>query len=178
MVKTVGNVIRWAALALTAVSAVALLLMMAQTVIDILMKNIFGRPIEGNLEIMSVYHMVAIVFLPLAIVELKHEHITVDLLVRIFPRPIRRVTDTLGYLVATIFFGILAYQTWLDALKALRIDEILMTSILITIWPAKFSLPIGFAGVMLASALHAWRAATDPDFDPTPDSPDLPADPS
>ena len=53
-----------------------------------------------------------------------------------------------------------------------------MTSILITIWPAKFSLPIGFAAVMLASLLHAWRAATDSDFDPTPESPDVPADPS
>jgi TRAP-type C4-dicarboxylate transport system permease small subunit len=178
MVKRVERAIRVLALALTAVSGVALLLMMLQTVVDILMKNFLGRPIEGNLEIMSVYHMVAIVFLPLAIVELKHEHITVDLLVRLFPPWLRRVTDTLGYLVATIFFGILTYQTWIDAMKAFRIDEILMTSILITIWPAKFSLPIGFAAVMLASALHAWRAATDPDFDPTPESPDLPADPS
>ena len=80
--------------------------------------------------------------------------------------------------VSAVFFGILAYQTGLDALKAFRIDEILMTSILITIWPAKFSLPIGFTAVMLASALHAWQAATDPDFDPTPENPDLPADPS
>jgi len=178
MVKTIEKVIRWVALALAAISGVALLLMMTQTVVDILMKNILGRPIEGNLEIMSVYHMVAIVFLPLAAVELKHEHITVDLLVQFFPRRLRRITDTLGYLVSAVFFGILAYQTGLDAVKAFRIDEILMTSILITIWPAKFSLPIGFTAVMLASALHAWQAATDPDFDPTPESPDLPADPS
>jgi len=178
LVKKVEKSIRWVATALAVVSGIALLLMMAQTVVDILMKNIFGAPIEGNLEIMSVYHMVAIVFLPLAIVELKHEHITVDLLVRLFPSGLRRFTDTLDYVVSAVFFGILTYQTWLDAVKAFRIDEILMTSILITIWPAKFSLPIGFAAVMLASALHAWRAATDPDFDPTPESPDIPADPS
>jgi TRAP-type C4-dicarboxylate transport system permease small subunit len=80
--------------------------------------------------------------------------------------------------VSAVFFGILTYQTWLDAVKAFRIDEILMTSILITIWPAKFSLPIGFAAVMLACLLHALRTATDPTFDPVPESPDLPADPS
>lgn len=178
MVKAIEKVIRWIGLALAMVAGIALLLMMVQTVVDILMKNFLGRPIEGNLEIMSVYHMVAIVFLPLAIVELKHEHITVDLLVQIFPRPLRRVTDTLGYLVSAVFFGILAYQTGLDAMKAFRIDEILMTSILITIWPAKFSLPIGFATVMLAALLHAWRAAFDPSFEPTPETPDIPADPS
>jgi len=178
MVGGIEKGVRWVAMALAVVAGIALLLMMVQTVVDILMKNFLGRPIEGNLEIMSVYHMVAIVFLPLAVVEVKHEHITVDLLVRLFPAGLRRFTDTLGYLVSGVFFAMLTYQTWLDAMKAFRIDEILMTSILITIWPAKFSLPIGFAAVMLASFLHAWRAATDPAFDATPESPDLPADPS
>jgi TRAP-type C4-dicarboxylate transport system permease small subunit len=174
--KTCENWLRRIAMGLTIIAGVALLLMMVQTVVDVLMKNIFGAPIEGNLEIVSVYHMVAIVFLPLAIVELKHEHINVDLVVRLFPRGVRRLTDTLGYLVSAVFFGILTYQTWLDAVKAFRIDEILMTSILITIWPAKFSLPIGFAAVMLACLLHALRTATDPTFDPVPEAPDLPAD--
>ncbi len=178
MVKAIETGIRWLALVLAWVAGAALILMMVQTLVDIAMKNFAGAPIEGNLEIMSVYHMVAIVFLPLAIVELKHEHITVDLLVQLFSPGVRRVTNTLGYLVSTVFFGLLTYQTGLDALKAFRIDEILMTSILITIWPAKFSLPIGFAAVTLASLLHAWQAATDPDFDPTPASPDLPSDPS
>ncbi len=152
--------------------------MMVQTVVDVTKNNLFGAPIEGNLEIMSVYHMVALVFLPLAIVELKHEHINVDLLVQLFPRGLRRVTDTLGYLVSAGFFGMLTWQTWIDAVESWRMGELLMTSILITIWPAKFSLPIGFAAVMLASLLHAWQAATDPTFDPTPAAPEPPADPS
>ena len=175
MIRAAETVVRWFARALAFVAGVALILMMVQTVIDVVMKNVFGAPIEGNLEIVSVYHMVALVFLPLAIVELKHEHISVDLVVRLFPAPLRRTTETLSYLISALFFGILAWQTWLDAIEAWRIGEILMTSILITIWPAKFSLPVGFAAVMLASLLHAWQAATDPDFDPTPATP---ADPS
>ena len=163
------------AVALAVVAGIALLAMMVQTVVDVSKNNLLGAPIEGNLEIMSVYHMVAIVFLPLAIVEVKHEHITVDLLVRLFPWWLRRITDTLGYLVAAFFFAILMWQTWIDAYESWAMGEILMTSILITIWPAKFSLPIGFASIMLASLLHAWRAATDRDFDPTPASPTDPS---
>lgn len=178
MTATIETALRRLSGALAIVAGIALILMMVQTVADILMKNLLGRPIEGNLEIVSVYHMVAIVFLPLAFVEMRHEHITVDLVVRLFPRWLRRATDALGYAVATVFFGILAYQTGIDAYEAWQIDEILMTSILITIWPAKFSLPIGFAAVMLASALHCWRAATDPVFDATPAAPDMPSDPS
>ncbi len=178
MVTALETLIRWLSYVLGGIAGIALLLMMVQTVADVAMKNLAGEPIEGNLEIISVYHMVVIVFLPLALVEVKHEHISVDLVVRNFPKWLRRITDTLSYLVATVFFGILAYQTGLDAIEAYEIGEILMTSILITIWPAKFSLPIGFAAVMLASALHAWRAATDPGFDPTPAVPDLVPDPS
>ena len=91
LTRTIEKFIRAIALALAVVAGIALLLMMIQTVVDVTMNNLFGGPIEGNLEIMSVYHMVALVFLPLAIVELKHEHITVDLLVRLFPtrRPTR-----------------------------------------------------------------------------------------
>ncbi len=178
LTRTIEKFIRAIALALAVVAGIALLLMMIQTVVDVTMNNLFGGPIEGNLEIMSVYHMVALVFLPLAIVELKHEHITVDLLVRLFPTGVRRVTDTLGYLVSALFFGILMWQTWVDAWESFQMGEILMTSILITIWPAKFSLPIGFAAVMLVSLLHAWQVASDPDFDPTPAAPEPPSDPS
>ena len=178
MTRALERAIRALALALAFVAGAALLLMMLQTVVDVTMNNLFGGPIEGNLEIMSVYHMVALVFLPLAIVELKHEHITVDLLVRLFPPRLRRATDCAGYLVSTLFFGMLTWQTGIDAYESWAMDELLMTSILITIWPAKFSLPIGFAAVMLASLLHAWRSATDPGFDPTPAAPEPPADPS
>ncbi len=178
MIRTVERWLGALATALAVVAGAALVLMMLQTVVDVMMKNILGAPIEGNLEIVSVYHMVALVFLPLAIVELRHDHIAVDLVVRLFPRGLRRVTDTLGYLVSALFFAILAWQTWVDAVEAWQIGEILMTSILITIWPAKFSLPLGFAAVMLACLLHAWRAATDPCFDPTPATPDTPSDPS
>ena len=164
--------------ALAIVAGIALLLMMVQTVVDVTLNNVMGAPIEGNLEVMSVYHMVAIVFLPLALVEMKHEHINVDLLVRLFPRGLTRLVNVLGYVVSTIFFAMLTYQTAIDAWKSYKIDEILMTSILITIWPAKFSLPIGFAAVTLACGLHAWQCATDANFEPVPESPDLPADPS
>lgn len=175
MIRAVERALRFLATAFAFVAGVALLLMMVQTVVDVTMKNVFGAPIEGNLEIVSVYHMVALVFLPLAIVELKHEHIVVDLLVRLFPSGLRRTTDTIGYLVSAMFFGILAWQTGVDAIEAYQMGEILMTSILVTIWPAKFSLPLGFAAVMLACLLHAWQVATDPEFDATPTTP---ADPS
>ena len=61
MIDRIERALRLACGALAALAGAALLLMMIQTVIDVSMRNFAGRPIEGNLEIMSVYHMVALV---------------------------------------------------------------------------------------------------------------------
>lgn len=158
---------------LMGIAVLALFLMMAQMVVDVAMRNFFRRPIEGSLEIVSVYHMVAVVFLPLALVERRHEHITVDLLVERLPALARRVIMVIGYIVCAVFFALLTYQTAKDAYEAYNIGEILMSSIYITVWPAKFLLPIGFFVMLLQVILHAWKAATDPAFAPTPEAPDM-----
>jgi TRAP-type C4-dicarboxylate transport system permease small subunit len=160
------------ALLLMGVAGIALMLMMVQMTVDVFMRNFFRSPIEGSLEIVSVYHMVAVVFLPLALVERRHEHITVDLLVRLLPTGVRRIITVLGYIVCAVFFGVFAYQSLLDALEAYRIGEILMSSIYVIVWPAKFLLPIGFGLMLVQVLLHAWQSAVDPDFDPTPQAPD------
>ena len=169
----VERLIRRLAGALTWVAGLALFLMMVQMVVDVVMRKFFNRPIEGSLEIVSVYHMVAVVFLPLALVELRHEHISVDLLVQSFPAGLRRAVNVFGYLVCAVFFAVLAYQTLLDAIESLRINEIMMSSIYVTIWPAKFMLPIGFLLMLAAVLLNAWKAAIDPAFEPVAGTPDV-----
>lgn len=162
--------------AVMGVAGVALMLMMIQTVVDVIARNAFSKPIEGSLEIVSVYHMVAVVFLPLALVERRHEHITVDLLVMSLSAGLRRFFVVLSYLVCAIFAGVLAFQTGKDAVESLKIGEILMSSIYITVWPAKFMLPIGFSLMFLQFLLHVWQSASEPDFNPTPASPDAAAE--
>lgn len=157
--------------AMMAVAGIALMLMMIQTVVDVIGRNVFSQPIEGSLEVVSVYHMVAVVFLPLALVERRHEHISVDLLVNAMPSPLRRFFVVVSYLVCAVFAGVLAFQTAIDAVESFKIGEILMSSVYITVWPAKFLLPIGFGLMFLQFLLHAGSAINDPGFNPEPDTP-------
>ena len=92
------------------IASIGLTLMMVQTVIDVIADNFFGRPIPGNLEVISVYHMVLVVFLPLAMVEWKHENIQVDLFYLMMPPWAQRCSLVFGYLVCAIFFAILTRQ--------------------------------------------------------------------
>lgn len=164
--------IRGLARALAALAGLSVVLMMLQMVADVVLTHLAGAPIEGNLEVVSVYHMVAVVFLPLAIVEIRHEHINVDLLVQLFPRWLQVACYVLGCLLSAVFFAILGWQTLLDAIRAYQVNEVMMGASFVTIWPARFLLPIGFFAILLAVLLHAWRALTDPTFHPVPAAPD------
>ncbi len=165
------SVVGWLARVLALGAGAGVSLMLLQTVLDIIMGRVFGRPIEGNLEIVSVYHMVIVVFLPLALVELRHEHINADLFVRMLPPPAQRAIYAFGCLISLGFFGALAWQTAIDAVEAWRIDEVMMGSVYVPLWPAKFALPLGFAAIELAVLLHLVKTLVDPAFEPVAQGP-------
>ncbi len=144
--------------ALTFVALISLFLMMLQTVADVLATNFFRSPIAGNLEFISFYHMVLVVFLPLAFVDLRQEHITVDLFYLTLPEWLQRVVLVIGYLASAAFFAILTCRTGQDAWRSYQIDEVTMAAVYVTIWPAKTALPVGFAGILATSLLHAVKA--------------------
>jgi TRAP-type C4-dicarboxylate transport system permease small subunit len=152
--------------ALMFIAGIALMLMMIQMTVDVFMRNFFRSPIEGSLEIVSNYHMVAVVFLPLALVERRHEHITVDLFVGMMTAGAQRFVRIVGYIVCSVFFSLLTWQTGIDAFEAWERDELLMSSIYIILWPAKMLLPIGFGLMLMQVLLHAWKSMVSADFDP------------
>ena len=164
--------------AVVAVGAGACLtLMMIQTVADVIAKYAFNFPILGNLEVIAYYYMTAVVFLPLAIAELRHEHINLDLAVRHLPIRWRNRLFALTTLLAAAFFALLAYQTFRDAVASTMRGEILMGSAIIIVWPAKWFLPIGFALGALALLVNTAKALAMPsEFDPTPSTEDIVTD--
>lgn len=143
-------------------ASIGLTLMMVQTVVDVIADNFFGRPIPGNLEVISVYHMVLVVFLPLAMVEWKHENIQVDLFYLMMPSWAQRLSLIIGYLICALFFAILTRQTWIDAIVSWRKNELMMAAVYVLVWPAKFILPIGFGAITLVTIRHFIRSFTAP----------------
>ena len=161
--------------ALVVLGGICLIFMMLHIALDVALKYVFNSPIEGTLEIVSYYYMVGVVFLPLAMTELRHEHINVDLFVQMLPHRISSFFYAFGCLVSLVFFSVLAYQTYQDAWHAYSVTEVMMGSIYVTIWPARWILPISFTVIVLAIVVHAIKALRDPDrFKPLPSTADLP----
>lgn len=143
-------------------AALAALLMMLQVVADVVAKYFFGSAIDGTEEVVSYYYMIAVVVLPLATVELKNEHVSVDVLYDLFSPTFRAVCDVLARCLSFVLFTVLGYQSLLQALNSYSVGEMSMGAASIIIWPPRFFLPIGFFLVALVALIRIFAVRRTP----------------
>lgn len=137
--------------------------MMLHVTADVLLKYFFNMPIQGTLEITAYYYMVAIVVMPMAFVELTRQSIAVDLFYQMAPRKLQVALTFIVLLASAIGYGGLAWITWPDALISFGKREIVMGSVNIVIWPARFLLPIALFITTLVCIMHMIRMFIDPE---------------
>lgn len=160
--RRIERILGWLTTALLIAGSCALLLMAAHVIADVVGRLLFTAPVYATTEIVSFYYMVAAVCLPLAYIELRDEHITVDILYMRLPPLLRRIVFVFACLVTAVFFGLFAYQSWLDSLRATETREVLMGNAFIEIWPSRYFLPLSFALLVVATLLRALRAILSP----------------
>ncbi len=143
------NPLELMAVFMATVGGIVLAFMMVHIVIDVAFKYMFHAPVVGTLEIVSHYYMVIATFLPLALIEWRHEAIIVDVFFNMFPRALRIACVFLTFVLVILIYGALAYRGIIDALHAQKIGEMAMGSAMTVIWPSRWALPIGYGGSSL-----------------------------
>ena len=141
--------------ALMLLGGVGVVLMMLNIVADVASKLLWNAPIQGTLEVSSYYYMILLVMLPMAFVEMQDEQISVDLLFDRFPEIVQRALLVLTGLAAAAILSVMAWRTGLDAIRAIRVGEVVMGSREVIVWPARMVLPLGFGLAAVASLLRA-----------------------
>jgi len=152
----------WLTKALLIAGTAALMLMALHVIADVVGRLAFNQPVYATTEIVSFYYMVAAVCLPLAYIELRDDHITVEVLYGKLPLWMRRVVFVFSALVTALFFGLFAYQSWLDSLRATAAREVVMGNAFIEIWPSRYFLPVSFGLLVITTLLRALRAMLMP----------------
>jgi len=152
------SAVRYVNLALLALGCLFLILMMAHITVDVFVRFVFNGAMVGTLETVSYYYVVLAVFLPLGYVELRSEHIRVDLFAQMMPGWAQLALYILACISGLVFFGMLAWQSGLDAIRSTQRAETIMSNFLFYIWPSRWALPIGFAGMCLAILSNLLRA--------------------
>jgi TRAP-type C4-dicarboxylate transport system permease small subunit len=152
------SAIRYVNLALLALGCLFLMLMMAHITVDVFVRYVFNGAMVGTLETVSFYYVVLAVFLPLGYVELQNEHIRVDLFAQMMPNWAQLALYVLACIAGLVFFGMLMWQSGIDAIRSTSRAETIMSNFLFYIWPSRWALPIGFAGMCLAILSNLLRA--------------------
>ena len=153
----VRKLIHGASNLLALVAGAALILMMLHIALDVLLRWAFNTSLSGTLEIVATYYMVAVVFLPLALVERMNAHISVELMTQHLPRRPQTLLLAAVSLVSAAYFAAFAWQTWGDALQKYRVGEVMLGNVPVTVWPTRFYVPVGCGMIVVILVYKAVR---------------------
>ena len=148
-----GNrVIKRAVDALMIVACAATVLMAVQVCLDIALRYFFRIALHGTLEIASGYYMVAISFLPIAYLQFRNEHLSVDALVNLLPARLAAAIELVSWTICLAVFSVFC---WAGVKKALEKTHALATidtpAYSIPIWPSYWMVPVGLACAALVA---------------------------
>lgn len=140
---------------LAVLGAIATVMLMLHVFADVMMRNLYNRPIPATFEVVTNYYMIALAFIPLAWVEKSGGMVQVEVINGALSPGMLRVSDAFVALISAVIYAVLAWVTWNVAIRNTGIGSYVMTNqIRVPTWPAYWLPPLGFA---LAAGISALR---------------------
>jgi TRAP-type C4-dicarboxylate transport system permease small subunit len=161
----IGRSLRFVSKLLAGAGMAAMALMMLHVSLDVISKYVWSQPIVGTLETVSSYYMVALLFLPLAEVSRRCQHIRVEVFTSwLAPRPLAACV-AIGLAICAAYGGMMAWRGGVEAMRMTAIREAWETALWdMEVWPARWFVPIGCAAMSLVFVMQAleraWFAAS------------------
>ncbi|MGV8989412.1 MAG: TRAP transporter small permease subunit [Cypionkella sp.] len=128
---------------LALLAGLSVALMMFHVMADVIGKYFFHYPVPSTAEVVANYYMIAVVFLSLAWVEAKGSAISVDLVYDGVSPGKQSVMRKVGEVATLLFYLGLGWFSWGVAMRAWHDNETVDGLWRVTVWPAKFMLPLG-----------------------------------
>jgi TRAP-type C4-dicarboxylate transport system permease small subunit len=138
-----------------AIAAIAVLAMMLIGGTDVV-TTLFGLPIPGAVELIQVL-MVLVIFLALPEVELRRQHIAIDLVSERMPLSVRRAFALLGNVLSLCFYGAMAWQAWKLFWGSWTIREYATGLVAFPLYPAKGLFALGLTVVAVAALANVLK---------------------
>lgn len=142
---------------LSAFSALSLLFIMLAISADAFSRYFLNAPIQGTLEVVGRYLMVAAYFFILSLSYTGNAQIRVDFLIRNFPKRIAHLVEMLVCMSTTILFGLIGWLAATEAIDSFLKGEITSGSIGFIIWPSTAFVAVGSTLLVLRMIVDAIR---------------------
>lgn len=151
--------------ALTFVAKLTMFAMMLSISADALGRYLFNRPLQGNVEMTSLYMMVILGFLGLSIAHRRQDHIQLDVFIRRFKPSVQRVVAVANALIAMVFFAALTWWSGEVALEKLVERQTTYGAQQFPLYLSYCWVPLGTAVLTLQLIIDALVGITGRDFD-------------
>lgn len=144
---------------LLAIAAAVLTAMMFLTAIDVVMRYVVNRPISGAFELTE--YMMAI-FVPFSIAYCAEQkgHVSVELLLRKFPRSVQRSAGILTSVLIMLFAVLISWQNILYIGETYS-DNLTSAVLLIPAYPFIAPVAIGIGVYALVTMLHIFNSTPE-----------------
>lgn len=142
---------------LNGIAAIAIVLMMSLTCADVILR-LFRKPIPGTYEMVSFLGVIVVSF-ALAHTSAEKGHVAVSLIVRLFPKKVQAVIESLIAVLGIILFSLIAWQSLLYGLNCQRAGEVSLT-LQIPFYPVIYGVAFGSAAVCFVLLVDLINAIT------------------
>lgn len=150
-----------------AIAGVAVLIMMAVTAADVVMRYAFHQPIRWAFELVTQYLLIGSFFFAFSYTLRTNENVAVDYFARHIPLKVYHPLMAAGHLVAAVIFAGVCWLSALDTYEAWLNNDALMGALIWPTWSAKIIVPIGAAALslrLLHRAFAHWCSKGDEEF--------------
>ncbi|WP_118137080.1 TRAP transporter small permease [Oceanicella sp. SM1341] len=158
--RTFGRGIGLLTRGLVLLGGASVALMMLHVSAEIVLRAAFNRPLPGTITIVANYYMIFAAFAPLALLEQRDEHISVDIFTAALPARTRRLLEVAVRGLTVAVLTLLALRTGAEALAKAAIGaSVTQGASSVPVWPAYFVLPLGAGAMALVAAIRMAEAA-------------------
>ena len=162
--------------ALVALAVLACAAMMIHVSVDVFSRSVLNAPLRQTNQMVAAYYMIAVAFLPIALLGKRDEHISVDVFTNLMPAWLRRVFAVFATLLGMAYMFVFTWQSWISADRRTSQGEVLeISGGYMIVWPARWFLPIAGASLFLVFTLRLIRQilSDDRDLDSAPRTHDI-----
>lgn len=148
--KAIGQLLSTIILLITIFAGVALFMMMLHISADVAGRYFFNSPLPATIAVVSNYYMVIATFIPLALTQKRDMHISVEVVMQLFPQGFQRHAYNLARIYSAAIFALLTYTSWIQAETKRNAGSYVMElGAKVPIWPGYYLLPIGLGMITL-----------------------------
>lgn len=126
---------------LSAISSVAIIIMMVLMVADAIGRKIVGSVPGGYYTTLAI--LIIVLFFSQGYAQMRKSHITVDLVTSKLSKRTQKILSIITTFLGIFFYSIVTWAGFLKALDCTRSKEEWMGAIFFPAWPFRWAIPIG-----------------------------------